>query len=352
MCSSVPERRASGEDLRCIAAAMLGNPVEALEPAGGGGNNRIYRITCAGEPFALKIYPRQEEDDRDRLGQEFAALQFLTDHGVTCVPKPAAADHERRCAIYEWVEGTRVTSPDKSDIDAVVRFTGQLQSLKDAEDAEALPLASAHCLSAEAAVVQLEVRLERLREVSANEVDLVHFLADEFVSAVPEIIDQARRIYSDAGLDFAMELPPSRWALNPSDFGFHNALKRADGEIVFLDMEYFGWDDPVKLVSDVMWHPGMSLADALKNRYLAGAMPIFEGRAGDRLITRFRALHPLFGAIWCLILLNEFLPERWSRRAFTRDSMSHAEAKACQLGKARHVFEQLRESRDNVTLGI
>ena len=32
--------------------------------------------------------------------------------------------------------------------------------------------------------------------------------------------------------------------LSPSDFGFHNALLRGGREWVFLDFEYFGWDDP------------------------------------------------------------------------------------------------------------
>ena len=44
--------------------------------------------------------------------------------------------------------------------------------------------------------------------------------------------------------------------LSPSDFGFHNALRRPDGTIVFVDFEYFGWDDPAKMMADAMLHPG------------------------------------------------------------------------------------------------
>jgi hypothetical protein len=51
-----------------------------------------------------------------------------------------------------------------------------------------------------------------------------------------------------------------RWrSLCPPDFGFHNALRRASGELVFIDFDYFGWDDSVKVTCDFLLHPGMRL---------------------------------------------------------------------------------------------
>ena len=41
---------------------------------------------------------------------------------------------------------------------------------------------------------------------------------------------------------------------SPSDFGFHNALLKDNGKLCFLDFEYFGRDDPVKLMADFIWH--------------------------------------------------------------------------------------------------
>ena len=53
------------------------------------------------------------------------------------------------------------------------------------------------------------------------------------------------------------ELPVEQRTLSPSDFGFHNALRRPDGRVVFLDLEYFGWDDPAKMISDFLLHPAL-----------------------------------------------------------------------------------------------
>ena len=52
---------------------------------------------------------------------------------------------------------------------------------------------------------------------------------------------------------------------------------------------------------------------------------------------------PLFGLRWVLILLNEFIPERWQRRVLAGDTGSWAEAKARQLSRAREFLAALPE---------
>ena len=74
-----------------------------------------------------------------------------------------------------------------------------------------------------------------------------------------------------AGLDFAAELPQEWRSLVPSDFGFHNSLRRADGTLAFVDFEYFGWDDPVKLTADILLHPGQAARPPQRRRFRAAA---------------------------------------------------------------------------------
>ena len=42
--------------------------------------------------------------------------------------------------------------------------------------------------------------------------------------------------------------------ISPSDIGFHNVLKN-QGKVNFIDFEYAGWDDPRKLLSDLVLQP-------------------------------------------------------------------------------------------------
>ena len=106
-----------------------------------------------------------------------------------------------------------------------------------------------------------------------------------------------------------MRLPDSSRTLSPSDFGFHNALKRPDGQIVFLDFEHFGWDDPAKMIADFLLHPhpDMAIGKSLKRRFIRRMLQCFEDQAD--LLQRVEIVYPLFGLKWCMIILNPFSPQ-------------------------------------------
>ena len=335
------------ETVGVAAAMMLDSAVYGAEPVAGGGNNRVYRVTTDGGPVALKLYPHQDADPRDRLGAETAALRFLERFHVSAVPQVVAESREGGMAAYTWVEGSPVSEPVEADIDAALRLLAELRALVDAEGAEALPPASASAFAPAEVLRQIEGRLVRLHHASADHPHLVRFLRDEFVPASAAVAAWARTAYAEAGMDFGAPLAISERTLSPSDFGFHNAVRGADGRVTFLDFEYFGWDDPAKLVADFLLHPGMDLPPALRRRFLTGARAIFGDRQGV-FAFRFHVLYPLFGLCWCLILLNEYLPERWARRSLAGANGEHSAetARARQLSRARSLLHRLLETHE------
>ena len=58
---------------------------------------------------------------------------------------------------------------------------------------------------------------------------------------------------------------------------------------------------------------------------------------------RLSAYLPLFGLRWVLILLNEFIPERWQRRVLAGETGSWSDVKARQLAHARAFLAALAE---------
>ena len=125
----------------------------------------------------------------------------------------------------------------------------------------------------------------------------------------------------------------------PSDFGFHNALRAPSGRLVFIDFDYFGWDDPVKLTSDFLLHPGMQLSEAAKRRFATAMGAVYGSDAEFRV--RLPLLFPLFALRWCLILLNEFLPERWASRVAAGIEGEWAAVKRRQLDRASEWVQSL-----------
>jgi len=338
------------DDPAALAARLSGVAVAVVERVAGGGNNRLYRVEAETGRYALKCY---DGNGDARLAREFEGLAFLAAGGVACVPRPEAADQGARAALYEWVEGVpagRAPAERRpGDAAAAVGFVRRLAGLGDAPGAKRLARATEACLSAAELAAQIDRRIGRLSQV-AGEPALAGLL-DGVRAVRADALAGLERRYRDAGLDPAAEIAPGLRCLSPSDFGFHNALRRADGSLVFLDFEYFGWDDPVKLVADFLWHPGFTLSAAERQTWTEGTAAVFGADPG--FAVRLAAQAPLYGLRWTLILLNEFLPERWQRRVFAGTAAGWAEAKAVQLGKARAWLSEaarLAASRDPLPL--
>lgn len=321
-----------------VARALLASPIDALEQVGGGRNSRVFRVRSARGEYALKQYPSPREDPRDRLGTEVDTLAVMEQQGFECVPKVVAADRNRGFAVLSWIDGTPVGTVRDRDIDQACEFLARVHALRKLPTLAHGRLASEACLSGAEIERQVAGRLSELAILTAEEPDLRAFLDCSFAPSWERLVAHSKQSMQAAGLDFTALLPEERRSLVPSDFGFHNAIRRPDGSLAFIDFEYFGWDDPAKLTSDVLFHPGTPLADNQRHRFRAQAQGVF----GDdpHFKSRLEAYLPLFGLRWVLIVLNEFLPRRWRLRQMAGATDSWGEAKRRQLGLAQDLLAQ------------
>jgi hypothetical protein len=334
--SSDPALRAAAE----AARLLLRGPVDAVKRVRGfGRNSAVYRIRRGGASFALKQYPLRRPGERNRAAIETGALRLISDHGIGLVPRPFAADPETGYALLEWIDGAAVTAPTDGDIAAATEFLAAIHGLRSERDARALPLAAEACLSGAEIVTQIERRIGRLGALAAAEPALAGFLDDAVGPLLVQITRWAEAGYAGAGLSFERPLGAAARTLCPSDFGFHNALRRPSGELVFIDFDDFGWDDPVKLTADFLLHPGMQLSDQLKRQFATAASAIYQ--TDEFFATRLALLYSLFALRWCMILLNEFLPERWAHRINAGGQADWAAVKQRQLERAREWVQSL-----------
>jgi hypothetical protein len=322
-----------------VARKLVGGPVRAMSRLSGGRNSRVYRVDAGDQLFALKQYPRREDDPRDRLGVEAGALKWMSEQGVAAVPRLVATDRESNSALLTWAEGSPVRDVRASDVDQAAEFLGELHRLRETATFPATHLATEACSSGSEIERQIRARAGQL-SLLEDEPTLQLFLTQEFSTAFENFLAAAREALSSAGLSFEAELEQERRSLIPADFGFHNALRDEKGRLTFIDFEYFGWDDPVKLTADVMLHPGTPVAPELRRRFRSAANRLY----GDdpHFATRLGAFHSLFGLRWMLILLNEFHPERWRGRVLAGAVDNWTEAKSRQLDAARALLLNLR----------
>ncbi|MBL09666.1 MAG: phosphotransferase [Acidiferrobacteraceae bacterium] len=292
----------------CKWQSGRGNSGIKTKNIGGRRNAGISRVEMIdGAINALKIYP--VDYHHDRLFSEYEGLRLLRQRNIKQVPRPIASDRKMQAAMYEWIEGEPVENLRKNDLDQALDLLANIHSLRGFPEFSTFPGASAAIFSGHQLEKQIYERLWRLRDQSVKSSKLKAFLTGELEPMVKEILKWSRMHWpKPKNYDEAISLKER--TLSPSDFGFHNALRVDNSQIMFFDFEYFGWDDPAKLIGDFLLHPGMQLSKELRSLWIDGAKDIF----GKIVIERARVMWPMLGLCWCIILLNEYRKDIWARR--------------------------------------
>lgn len=309
-----------------------------------GSNSKVYQLQDSNKKkYAAKFYFRHQTDTRDRLETEFSSLSSLWAHGIRCIPQPLAIHKGIACALYEYIEGRKIPSLELTidDIDESVQFLETLKALAGKSARTAFRLASEACFSFQDIVNNIGWRLKRL-ETPANKNDDLHFfLANDFKQFFEILVEW----YKENSTIGDAEIVQEEKTLTPSDFGFHNALKKKDGSIVFFDFEYFGWDDPAKMISDFLLHPAMSLNKNMKERFVIQLRRSSVFLETEKILDRVKIFYPFFGLKWCLIFLNEFISDDLQRRNFAQKYLNNRrDAEQRQLLKAKKALATIKET--------
>lgn len=294
-----------------------------------GRNNVSARAEVDGRSVFVKRYFRHIDDPRDRLGTEFAVLTFLRENGLRCIPEPIARDDAEGIGVYEYIEATPLRSGDVSREDGLqlADLLVRMHRLRDAPKAAVLPAASDAAFSFRTYLERLQARLDRVRK------------ADPFVEeqAAPAAADLRAWLESRAPeLDVDVDTQTPFRTLSPGDIGFHNALRRTDGSLAFVDFEYGGWDDAAHVIASACVPPGVPLPDEDHLPVLRALLAGFDG--GPELAARVRLVYPLLALKWSLILLNELVGVDRERRRYA-GALDEA-ADATQVIRARRELER------------
>ncbi len=328
------------EKYRVQVELWLSKKVMSFLPLSGGKNSRVLKVTCDDEnEYVLKHYFEADFVERNRLRNEFEAFQLMDTYGVDQCPKALFYNGEEGLALYSYIDGEKVSAQSLGDdaIKPLLAFIHEM-STKIPHGVFPYPAADA-CISPVSIVEQIEFRLLRLNKQSAPATEelfqaLTDFIDNSFIPKFKQATDDAKTLLVEQGISFTDPTPDQELILSPSDFGYHNALYTNE-RFHFFDFEYFGFDDPVKLVADVLLHPNDQMnIDKRLGKIFKEA--VFDNCTNSKHAEiRFKALFPLIKLKWCMILLNEFLKNRHDQIAFVNDSDSLiSQIQACQLEKA------------------
>jgi hypothetical protein len=327
-----------------LSKSGINAEIIACTPITRGGNNRIFRLTTTVGALVAKYYFRHSSDQRDRLASEYAFLHYAAQAAPAYVPRPFGCDREEGLALFEFIEGTPIDNVGDDEVRQAIRFFCALNRVEFKTPAcPSLPMASEACFSLAKHWSLIESRLQRLLTETApeNAIDQAALAFLKELYAFWQSLKVRVKNLAEAQGQWLRPLKPEHRCISPSDFGFHNALKTAEGSLRFIDFEYAGLDDPAKMVGDFFAQLAVPVPAEFFEKFVRQCLQDFP--EADLLIARARWLRPVYKIKWCCIALNVFLPEALARRKFANPELDEATVKQTQLAKAEQIFITLKQ---------
>jgi hypothetical protein len=258
----------------------------------------VFLLEDGDRRAVLKIHEPSAVGRRDAFAHEALLHSFYAEQVGDSVPRLIAQDVGCRALLFEQVPGAPVAD-EESRLADVMRMAGFLletntpEVLERARQAQ-LPRASDSGLSAAEHWQCALSRLDALLDLPAT---------DEVTAAMQNFVrSELRPALCESELGDGIPVAP---CLSPSDFGFHNVIRRRNGSFCFLDFEHAGWDDPAKLVADFILQPEVPLSAqaAMVFTEALDAGEIF----GRCLASRVGQILPIQKCKWAAIILNVFV---------------------------------------------
>ena len=265
----------------------------------GGGNSKLYSFEIGPKAYVAKFYP--EDNLNNRVISEFNACQFLEKNNIRNVSKIYASIDNLNINIFHKINGTNIQSIGTSEIEQALSFCKTLHRARENLSAKNLSEAKEACLSPNKIWEQIFSRKSKYIQHEMTYSVLGKFLKNTVDPLIYEVINNRQNNFEDIN---PYEICPKfQQTISPSDFGFHNALL-VNGKIHWIDFEYFGWDDPTKLLCDFFWHPGNNLSEVQKKLWLEEGIKIYSvNRNNLRRLIEYCL--PIYGLRWIMIILGQ-----------------------------------------------
>jgi hypothetical protein len=315
--------------------AELGRRVVGWAELGTGTNNRLFRLDLAdGPPLLAKFYVR---DRWDRLGPEYATLDYLARRGIGGAPRPFLRDDEHLFGVYSFEEGERREPAALGTAEAIAaaRLAADLHACPPGAEGDLAP-ANAACFAHADHIHLIESRL-RAFEADADEEVRDLPLTRDLRAAVERLV--AAAIDGLTQDEVARPIPRYAWRLNTYDFGPHNWLVRADGGVTVVDFEGAGWDDPARMVMGCASHPGSHGLSAEATEAFLGTYAKARGLSDDE-IARYERVGRLYDVEWATVYASAVTPGAVEPKRFAVPGFDLAAHLATCLAKLRERLER------------
>jgi thiamine kinase-like enzyme len=325
-----------GLEYYCRKFSQIPDRIDRIEHTG---NNNLLVLSGRKDKnsIVLKSYFKHPGDLRNRGKAEFSALSLLWTHSFTNIPRPYDFDDQLQFGLYEYIPSKK--GEQKTDtvqfIKETAKFLTDLNHLSHKVDLTQIQEGSDSRKKLSDYVKIIDRRIESILEGCRQNSELIQvqtFLETSVLPLKKVIFDHFFSEITRLGIDVEREFPDVERTLSPSDFGLHNTILRPSGELVFIDFEYFGKDDPAKQIADFFHHVAQQIS--WKEKW--DLYHYFKSNCAhpESFSERFNLVVDLIGLEWILIVLNIAAPGGLERKIHANPSLNAKKIIEDRLKKA------------------
>lgn len=227
---------------------------------------------------------------KKRIKSEFKNVQLLNNVQPNFHPIPLNYDPNYEFATYLWIDGNSIDKVSKSFIDDVIGYIIKINNIKIRKFPLKRFRASASCLTYNDILRQINTRFNSFYLVKNKDIE-IHLI---------ELKKYFDKIKKNFNFKNPKKIQKKEIIISPSDLSIKNFIYQKNNKIFFIDYEYIGYDDSIKLICDTIIHPANNFNYNLSKYFLYN----FNSNVTKINTDRFKQIFHFYGLIWCLIILN------------------------------------------------
>ncbi len=269
-----------------------------------GRNNKVFLFNKKNKKIIVKKYKKNFLTKYNRFDTERFFLEFLKRKKIYNVPKIICFDQNEMTNYLTFIDGKQIKKVKKKHLISCLKFLKKINfktthinfNFQDASDA---------CFSIDDHINTCKIRITKLIKKFKNTNTIknkktLFFLENQIIPSFQKINREANSRFSKTVI--RKKLDKNNMILSPSDFGFHNIILKKNN-LFFIDFEYAGWDDPLKLICDFFLNPDYSISKSDKKYFLDSFSHLFKRKFIN--IDNFRFVLKFHFLKWVCVILNQ-----------------------------------------------
>ena len=251
--------------------------------------------------YILKKYKR--ENKLKRFNREKFFIDNLTKRNVKNIPKIIYSNKNAKYIILDYIDGCQIKSFFLKNLLDSAKFINKINSPPNNRIKKYKFKAIDACFTVNNHISLIENKIKKIKTIKCSDKNL-QLKLKSFIwnKVIPAWNYQKRKIKLAYKNKLNKNIPNEEILLSPSDFGFRNMLKKKN-QIYFLDFEYAGIDDGVKLVCDFFLQPDVHVPKKYINLFINKS---FNKKTHINYKKRLETVFLSHAIKWCCIILNIF----------------------------------------------